>query len=94
MKLTLLGRRDCHLCEEAAAMLFDLRERFGLEVNPVDIDQDDELVKTYGLRIPVILDERGRVLAEGLVDFGLLQAALADADPPPGGSVEPEHDLA
>lgn len=78
MQLTLLGRQDCHLCDEAAAMLVSLRDRFGLEVTGVDIDQDDHLVKTYGLRIPVILDEGGQVLAEGVIDRESLEAVLGD----------------
>lgn len=94
MQLTLLGRHDCHLCDEAAMMLLGLRERFGFEISAVDIDNDDEMVKVYGLRIPVIIDEAGRILAEGAIELASLQAALAHSVPRSDDSVESEHDLA
>jgi hypothetical protein len=37
-------------------------------VDEVDIDGDDDLTSVYGLRIPVVLDPGGRVLAEGVID--------------------------
>ena len=48
--LILYTRSDCHLCEQAAAML----ERAGIGWRPVDIDADPELEERYGLRIPVL----------------------------------------
>jgi glutaredoxin len=51
-RLTLYERAECHLCEEARAVLDatigpDAYER-------VDIDADDDLVVRYGFRVPVI----------------------------------------
>lgn len=63
MTITLLGRSGCHLCDDADALL----RAAGHEVEWVDIDGDDALVVEYGLRIPVLLDPSGRVLAEGLI---------------------------
>jgi len=40
----------------------------GLRVEEVDIDGDDELVKLYGLRVPVVLASHQRVIAEGIID--------------------------
>ena len=63
MTITLLGRPACHLCDDAEGLL----QRAGHRVDRVDIDEDDALVAEYGLRIPVLLDAGGAILAEGLV---------------------------
>ena len=63
MTITLLGRPACHLCDDTEALL----RAVGHEVDRVDIDQDDALVAEYGFRIPVLLDEQGVLLAEGLI---------------------------
>ncbi len=67
MNLTLLERAGCHLCDDVAHILMSLSEHLDLQVTGVDIDEDDELVKEYGLRIPVILDADGAVVAEGTI---------------------------
>lgn len=67
MHITLLERAGCHLCDDVARILTSLSEHLDLQVSTVDIDEDDELVKEYGLRIPVILDGDGAVLAEGAI---------------------------
>jgi glutaredoxin len=46
----LFSRRDCHLCELAAALL----DRMDVEWCEVDIDQDESLVRAYGLSVPVL----------------------------------------
>jgi hypothetical protein len=67
MHVTLLGRRNCHLCDDATEALGTLADRFELTTTTIDIDEYDHLVKEYGLRIPVIVGDDGRVLAEGLI---------------------------
>lgn len=71
-----LERRNCHLCEDAWAVLTSVATTEG--VHRVDIDADDDLVADYGLRIPVLLADDGTVLAEGIFDAPALRAALAD----------------
>jgi glutaredoxin len=51
MKLTLLTRQGCGLCEDAAHALRDL----GLDFEPVDIDQDAGLRALYNDAVPVVL---------------------------------------
>jgi glutaredoxin len=53
-RVTLYTRAGCHLCEAAAAVLAAERgrARFALEV--VDVDADPELVRRYGVRVPVV----------------------------------------
>lgn len=48
--LVLYGTEFCHLCDEAKAIL---RES-GIEADYVDIADNDELLETYGIRIPVL----------------------------------------
>jgi glutaredoxin len=52
--VTLYTRTGCHLCERAERVL-----RAEQEVNPftlitVDVDRDPELVRRYGVRVPVV----------------------------------------
>lgn len=68
-------RSDCHLCHDAWSIL----ERLGIDgdVQRIDVDHDLALVAEYGLRIPVLVDEAGTVLAEGVFDPGELRRRLA-----------------
>ncbi len=54
-QLTLFYQPDCHLCEEAEVLL----ERMGLaqSLQRVDIESDLELLKRYGIHVPVLLRE-------------------------------------
>jgi hypothetical protein len=63
-----LTRKNCHLCDDARAVLDEINAELGLRVNEVDIDGDDELVKLWGLRVPVVLATHDRVIAEGIID--------------------------
>ena len=49
-RVTLFGRPGCHLCEEAREVL----DRVGVPYDVVDIEQDDDLLKRYLERIPVV----------------------------------------
>jgi glutaredoxin len=49
-RITLYGRPECHLCDDARVIL----ERIGEPFEEVDIDSDDELLKRYVERIPVV----------------------------------------
>jgi glutaredoxin len=48
--LLLYSRPGCHLCDEARAIL----QRVGHPFQEIDIDSDDELLRRYLERIPVI----------------------------------------
>jgi len=59
LTLTLLGRTYCHLCDDMLAALKPYRERYGFELNVIDVDADVELERAYGEKVPVLLlDER------------------------------------
>ena len=70
--VTLYARPDCHLCDEARASLEAMRAAgVVFDVREVDIDSDDELLRRYLERIPVI-ELEGKVVSElGLDEEGL-----------------------
>lgn len=70
-----LEREGCHLCDDALALLDELGVT---SIERVDIDHDDALVRDFGLRIPVLLDDSGRVLAEGVFERRTLKKALRE----------------
>ena len=73
MKLVLVTRSGCHLCDEALAALRSL----GYEPELADVDADDALHDLYDWRVPVILLD-GRVIAEGKVGPEQLKKALGE----------------
>lgn len=66
--LRLVVSPGCHLCEEAEPVVRRVAQRYGLPLEIVDMDSDDELVRRYSLRIPVVLDAADRVVAEGTIE--------------------------
>ena len=74
MKLVLVTRQGCHLCDQALAALRAL----GHEPELADVDADAELNRLYDWRVPVVLVD-GRVAAEGKITRERLAAALAQA---------------
>jgi len=77
MRITLLRREGCHLCDDAADAIAAVQDDFRLEVTTVDIDADDGLVRDYGLRVLVVLGPDGSLIAEGIVTQPMLIEALA-----------------
>lgn len=71
MKLALVTRKGCHLCDRALGALRDL----GFEPELRDVDGDNELFDLYDWRVPVVLAD-GRVIAEGRIDQEVLRNAL------------------
>ena len=63
-----LTRKNCHLCDDAREVLAEITDDIGLQVDEVDIDTDSELIKLWGLRVPVVLASHDRVIAEGIID--------------------------
>ena len=70
-RITLYGRPDCHLCDDARAVL----RRVGEPFEEVDIESDDELFKRYLERIPVVAVD-GRETFDFFVDEDALRALL------------------
>ena len=75
-EVVLYGRPGCHLCDEARELLAELRaEHPGLVLREIDIERDEELLRRYLERIPVI-EVAGRVVSELVPDRTALSAAL------------------
>lgn len=67
MRVELLGKADCCLCEQALAILERMQGELHFELVERDITQDDALHRAYFERIPVVLVE-GRELMSFHVD--------------------------
>ena len=52
--VTLYTRAGCHLCEQAREVLVRVRARHAFELDERDIESDDQLLRAYLERIPVI----------------------------------------
>ena len=60
--LTLYGTKGCHLCDEAEILLTQAQMAVAFHWQYIDIALDDNLVKKYGIRIPVLEKETGQLL--------------------------------
>lgn len=52
----------CWFCDQAEEVLMGFKERYGLEIEKIDITQDEELYELYRFDIPVIEFEDGTTL--------------------------------
>jgi glutaredoxin len=76
MVVTLFGRPDCHLCDEARAAILRMRsDGLELDLREVDIESDETLMAAYLERIPVVSVD-GEVVSELALDQDALRARL------------------
>lgn len=68
MRIVLVTRAGCHLCDQALEILHDL----GVEPELADVDADERLHSLYDWRVPVVLVDGG-IVAEGRVDRAALE---------------------
>ena len=52
--VTLYGKPGCCLCDEARAVIRDLRGRHPFVLDEVDVSVDASLDRRYGERVPVV----------------------------------------
>jgi len=71
VRLVLVTRKGCHLCDQALTLLRAL----GHQPELADVDTDDRLHDLYDWRVPVLLVD-DRVAAEGRITLEQLQRAL------------------
>jgi glutaredoxin len=71
VRLVLVTRQGCHLCDEALRLLRSL----GHEPALADVDADDRLHDLYDWRVPVLLVD-DRVTAEGRITRSQLERTL------------------
>lgn len=55
--LTLYSTLGCHLCEQAKTLSWPVLQHFGYRFTEVDIADDERLMESYGVRIPVVRRE-------------------------------------
>ena len=71
-----MHREDCELCEEMVAELNALGRQIRLPpITVVDVDSDAELVRRYGLNVPVLLLD-GTVVCKHRLDADELRRLL------------------
>ena len=71
MRVVLVTRKGCHLCDQALSLLQEL----GAEPELADVDADDELFRLYDWRVPVVLVD-GVAAAEGKIDRDTVRRLL------------------
>jgi thioredoxin-like negative regulator of GroEL len=54
-QLTLYSRAECHLCDQAEALVTPIIQHGQWQLVKVDIDSDPDLLEKYGFSIPVLL---------------------------------------
>lgn len=75
LALTLYSRPGCHLCEVMLEQLQPFLEKYSLELQLVDIESDDELLRRYAIKIPVLALD-GETLCQYQLDPQVLTQAL------------------
>ena len=73
--VVLYSRSQCHLCDDARAVIAGVRQRVDFPFHEVLIDGDDHLEREYGTRVPVVTVE-GREEFELTVDPARLFALV------------------
>jgi predicted thioredoxin/glutaredoxin len=75
-QLTVVHRQGCDLCDEMVAELASLGRKIQLPpVSIVDVDANPELVRRYGLNVPVLLLD-GTVVCKHRLDVDELRRLL------------------
>ncbi|MET0917881.1 MAG: glutaredoxin family protein [Burkholderiales bacterium] len=85
LKLTLLTRAYCHLCDEMLAAVRPLAAARGATVAVVDVDTDPTLERAYGELVPVLFagdPETGIELCHYHLDPARVERALSGAGDP------------
>ena len=76
--VTVYGAPDCHLCDDALALLRALSSELDFALVEIDITADDALHRAYLERIPVVALD-GDELYDFFVDEADLRHRLASA---------------
>ncbi|MFC5382535.1 glutaredoxin family protein [Aquipuribacter nitratireducens] len=77
-EVRLVGRRGCHLCDEARPVVARECARVGARLQEASVDDDPRLHAAYWDRIPVV-EVDGRVVEQLRVDAERLRRVLAAA---------------
>ncbi|MEX0621065.1 MAG: glutaredoxin family protein [Solirubrobacterales bacterium] len=79
VKVTVYSRPGCHLCDEALDQIKVIaREGAVSGIEVIDIEGDDDLIRRYLERIPVVMVD-GEVVSELVFDPATLRTRLGSA---------------
>ena len=82
--LVVVSREGCGLCQDMLHALADLERTHGLpQVTVLDVDSDPELVRQFGLKVPVLLLDGSVICHYTLNSHELLRLI------PPGTAIIP-----
>lgn len=76
-RVVLIGRPQCHLCDDARAVVSSVCEPLGVAWTEQSILDDPALYDEYEERIPVLLVD-GEFAGQWLLDADELKARLSD----------------
>lgn len=74
MKVEVVTRRSCHLCDEVLEIL----RMEGVDPGLVDVDEDSAAFDLYDFRVPVVLID-GRLALEGRITAAQVREVLRRA---------------
>jgi|AntRauTorcE11897_2_1112592.scaffolds.fasta_scaffold02561_4 hypothetical protein len=77
-RLVLYTRARCGLCDEMLAAARPIADRYGFDIESVDIDREPDLVRRYNTAIPV-LELDGTEITRYHLDADAFEHALATA---------------
>jgi len=75
-QVVFLTRPGCHLCEDVLPRVQRVSRLLRRQLVVRDITDDPGLEELYHDRIPVLVDGRGRLLAEGPLGLGAVLRAV------------------
>ena len=71
IRVRLMERPECGLCEEALATLRRLSRRTPLDIEQVDVTRDAALLDRYVVRVPVLVVGDGELDVAGIDDAAI-----------------------
>ena len=77
VRLTLISRTYCHLCQDMELALVPLMQEFAAEMEILDVDADPLLEERYGEIVPVLLHGKNE-LCRFVLDSGKVRDYLND----------------
>lgn len=77
-RVVLYGRPGCSLCDEARTLLRPLGRELGFDIEDVNIESDDALLRRFMFEIPVVCVD-GMVVAKAPLYRTALREAVAGA---------------
>jgi len=78
MRVTIMSRRDCHLCHVVTRVASQVQEDLAFHLATIDVDSDEHLRRQYGDRVPVVVLDDREILC-GKVTGGELREAIKKA---------------